>query len=437
MIKIKKNSLKQICFKSSLFVLVVVLCFCCFNLFVNADSLLTTDSYRKMSYFNWDSITISTERGGDSSTGYYPTNSIVYGSNDSNGQDIFTDVMSTSYDVETGGDVPTDLIGYTVSVPSDWSATAGYGVFTASGVYNSFSFSKLYIGYSSPSNSFDNYIVFYFVPDRESVVINLNDVDSFSVSFTGGDATNTDLIQWFVDNGATFNLTNSVNVFANETIDYSIVRNVVKNETLSTTTHKCYDVELSSNVPIYQIIFEKNDFYIYSNDLNNGFIPHIMLNLLNQGFNIQYSYDVRFLNKNGSISGGYSTSDETELLNYQPLIRNFDSVFALELNENDNVLFYVNSLKVYVSSNQLNTSFTDFKYRYFVESEDYYNEYFKNAKFTFSNIEGIEGLGNSLLQSVNAFMSFELVPGFSLMNILTLLVVIPLLVWILKMFLGG
>lgn len=437
MIKIKKNKLKQICFKSSLFVLLVVLCFCCFNLFVNADSLLTTDNYSKMSYFNWDSITISTDRGGESSTGYYPTNSIVFGSNDTNGQDIFNDFMMSSYDIESeDNEVPTDLTNYIVTVPSGWTASAGFGLFQLYFELNGFSYTEFNIGFDSVYQPTSDYIFCY--NDNSNREFDLYNGESFSIHIDGGfGVTNPDLIQWFVDNNAQFLSLNSVSSYAIETIDYSIIRNVVKNETLSTTTHKCYDVELSSNVPIYQIIFEKNDFYIYSDDIRNGNIPYIFLTLLNQGYNISYTYDVSFLNNNNNLVSGYREYNAENLLNYQPLIPNLNDLLIAEIDSEENNLFYVKNLKVFVSAPNLNTSFTTWKYRYFVESESYFNEYYDGAKFTFANIESVSNLGDSLLQSVNAFMSFELVQGFSLMNILTLLVCIPLLVWILKMFLGG
>lgn len=46
-------------------------------------------------------------------------------------------------------------------------------------------------------------------------------------------------------------------------------------------------------------------------------------------------------------------------------------------------------------------------------------------------------VGSWLLESLSAFMSFELMPGFSLLTLFSLLVAIPLLLWILKMFIGG
>lgn len=54
-----------------------------------------------------------------------------------------------------------------------------------------------------------------------------------------------------------------------------------------------------------------------------------------------------------------------------------------------------------------------------------------------ANDNFIPSLATSLLNGVNNFMSFEISPGFSLGNLLALIVGIPLLILILKLFLGG
>lgn len=54
-----------------------------------------------------------------------------------------------------------------------------------------------------------------------------------------------------------------------------------------------------------------------------------------------------------------------------------------------------------------------------------------------SNPGKVSNFGTILLEGANNFLSFQLLPNFTLFNILTILVTIPLLVWILKLFLGG
>lgn len=53
------------------------------------------------------------------------------------------------------------------------------------------------------------------------------------------------------------------------------------------------------------------------------------------------------------------------------------------------------------------------------------------------SIDGQYDFGQGLLQGVNSFLAFEIFPGFSLLNLLQLTIAIPLLMYILKLFLGG
>lgn len=56
----------------------------------------------------------------------------------------------------------------------------------------------------------------------------------------------------------------------------------------------------------------------------------------------------------------------------------------------------------------------------------------------FSNFEvDVSNFGQELLQGLNNFLSFELIPGFSLLTLLSVIIAVPLLIYILKMFLGG
>ena len=65
-------------------------------------------------------------------------------------------------------------------------------------------------------------------------------------------------------------------------------------------------------------------------------------------------------------------------------------------------------------------------------SRNYFANYFDSGG---SSIE--MNFGAWLLENANAFLAFELLPGFSLSSLLALLVGIPLLLWLFKMLLGG
>lgn len=71
----------------------------------------------------------------------------------------------------------------------------------------------------------------------------------------------------------------------------------------------------------------------------------------------------------------------------------------------------------------------------------YFHEWDENAwgmLLDYSSFDvDVSNFGTSLLESLNNFLSFELVPGFSLFILLGLLLAVPLLIYILKMFLGG
>ncbi len=108
----------------------------------------------------------------------------------------------------------TDLKGYTVTVPSGWSATAGYGIFDVGVIVNKSDFSDLSdrclcigyrfngeIGYGISEQAhcitFGDYAFYEY---RSSTALEIEIVD-------GSDTNNTSLIQWFYDNNATFEKT--------------------------------------------------------------------------------------------------------------------------------------------------------------------------------------------------------------------------------------
>ena len=99
------------------------------------------------------------------------------------------------------------LQGANVTLPSGWSASAGYGVFNITGVYGySGMYNELRIGYySSTANtngSRINYVSFYY-PDFDEYS-SFYSANTLSFTITGGsDVANSSLIQWFLDNNAT------------------------------------------------------------------------------------------------------------------------------------------------------------------------------------------------------------------------------------------
>lgn len=103
-------------------------------------------------------------------------------------------------------DVPTDLTGYTVSVPYGWSASAGYGSFSIEGTFDfgvdGGDIDTLFIGFSGGGFPLADNVSFWF--QGNSDYLNNNSV-GFTLNISGGSSTSdTLLIQWFVDNDAVF-----------------------------------------------------------------------------------------------------------------------------------------------------------------------------------------------------------------------------------------
>lgn len=111
---------------------------------------------------------------------------------------------------------PTDLTGYTVIVPSSWSATTMYGEYNlrydltmiySSGSRDFDSCLSLNIGYRMDgfdSYSSSNTVSFVYENGLTSASISQTSYSLQFYIYDGIDVTSTSLIQWFVDNNATF-----------------------------------------------------------------------------------------------------------------------------------------------------------------------------------------------------------------------------------------
>lgn len=97
--------------------------------------------------------------------------------------------------------IPSDLTGVTVTVPSGWSATSGYGSFELYGTVANSSFIQLGIGINPFAGNMSNYVG--FVTDSGGMEYYTND-SSFTFTVSSGATTNSSLIQWLVDNDAEF-----------------------------------------------------------------------------------------------------------------------------------------------------------------------------------------------------------------------------------------
>lgn len=111
------------------------------------------------------------------------------------------------YKIELGNLIPTDLTGYTIHIPEEWSAKAQYGIFSLN-----FSpiespevvFDILRVGYhfGEPGGAINNVSAYSTVLDYGFLI---SDGKLIEVVCTGGtDATNENLINWLVENNTEF-----------------------------------------------------------------------------------------------------------------------------------------------------------------------------------------------------------------------------------------
>lgn len=113
--------------------------------------------------------------------------------------------------------VPTDLTGYTVTVPAGWTASAGLeeaiSISVNVGTTNYVNFSIGYQGFFEPDygnfyrSSSSNFIC---IDNSFPPYVNYTSTESFTFQVVSGDITNQSLIQWLVDNNATFELIQEV-----------------------------------------------------------------------------------------------------------------------------------------------------------------------------------------------------------------------------------
>lgn len=124
--------------------------------------------------------------------------------------DVYTSEVPSE---EPTPSVPTDLSNYIVYVPSGWSASSGYGQFNIDYIEPQYEMAcrQFNIGYGWTSN---DGATFYLYEASNVIATDLSTITipqtEFTIYITGGtDVTNQSLIQWLVDNNATFTYNHS------------------------------------------------------------------------------------------------------------------------------------------------------------------------------------------------------------------------------------
>ena len=193
-------------------------------------------------------------------------------------------VNGVIYKCKKGANVPTDLTGYTISVPSGWSANSGFGKFDIQSSVDSKEYTSIQIGYTfNPGDgSFSNSNFVSFVHDYTEHNVTYQNHEALSFTISGGmHVTNQDLIQWFVDNGATFTKVEQqktiyvYNINGGATYTF----NVGNASTYGDITFPCYDVggsrylktALNGGLGIYLCGTQANDnvYHIYTGSLSD------------------------------------------------------------------------------------------------------------------------------------------------------------------------
>lgn len=148
-------------------------------------------------------------------------------------------------------------------------------------------------------------------------------------------------------------------------------------------------------------------------------------------------YDLQFINDEWiQVPFNYSNSYTHTFTSDNPLFDfNYLSMFGEDLLQYaSNGILNINYMTIGINNDDSYESSIDRHYIYYRKL----NTSLTSSSDWYGNITlDISDLGASLLQGVSNFLAFQIYPGFSLLDLLYLIVGIPLLIAILKLFLGG
>lgn len=135
----------------------------------------------------------------------------------------------------------------------------------------------------------------------------------------------------------------------------------------------------------------------------------------------------KFLNDNNSLEYfDFNESGSTLSLSF--------NVEDLEPDIIQNDLIYIEFMSLRIDSNNVKISGLDLIP--FEDKNVNINAWEQEIIDQFNRMDNFE-VGNWLLDNINSFLAFELFPNFTLANLLWFVILVPLLIFLLKMFLGG
>lgn len=97
----------------------------------------------------------------------------------------------------------------------------------------------------------------------------------------------------------------------------------------------------------------------------------------------------------------------------------------------------ISNMSVTITEITPGDSFDNFSYRQQLVLISSYRDLLRQCHFEIKNNYKIGDFGTQLLTAANNFLKFEIVDGFSLLDLLFTIVTIPLLIFIIKLFMGG
>lgn len=192
-------------------------------------------------------------------------------------------------------------------------------------------------------------------------------------------------------------------------------------ENLDTSNYRytySYNFDEGSYLTSLQLVYR--DLYL------TNFNDKVIQNTLNLAIPSEENFQVHYYGRILLGDGGYISFDDYETV---------DSAQSFNIipDNADNDNFYIDSLTITIDLEGYDM--TD-AVLYFTNTYSNGRHYSSNEFFS-NYYEGIPDVGNWLLRSLNSFLAFELVPGFSLLSLLGLICVIPVAIWLFKMVLGG
>ena len=309
-------------------------------------------------------------------------------------------------------DPPTDLKGYTVIVPSNWTATAGYGRFDVGVIINDNDFSTLAdrefdVGYVFDDRNFSVSPQANTITFGNYAFFDFGSVTALTIQFVNGnDLTNSLLIDWLVSNNATFD--NGEEPEPDPT--YIISGQYQFNEEITWL----YDTSEQEGI-LYL------PFYVYNLDNSMRVNYDYMLNKNDTDVGINYFF---YANESsdgvftGQYAGRFTTSTTINMFGDERIIY----FYTAEVSEE--VYTWLNENGQFINDPTLDPNNPD-------------NPNSENNPNNPNNPDFGTDTVRQIVNQVNAFLGIQILPGLSFRDILLICIALPLLMYILKVFLGG